>query len=275
MTELTTSPTQDETIGTGSPSVQGSFERPTTSPTEGGALTGAPTTDNLNGCDPIIPCTTRVFQGEGVVMCLSFGRNEVEVCVLKLIVQIGLEIGFCGRCPEESPSPAPTDAPSTVAPTVAATEAPSFAPTQTPTLTPSFMPSLALSEAPSAAPTNLEDICDPDPIIPCGEDSIYFCLTELQLGEFDYERTICLPQAFLPKAIDYGYCGECPPGPTPAPTTDPLEECDPIVSCDGDVNGITYVGVQFCIELDEYNIRTTICCPIRLVPAALAYGATS
>ncbi|CAB9509709.1 Nidogen-like [Seminavis robusta] len=201
------------------------------------STTVQPTVDPLDVCDPRIECQTLLFASVGNVVCLNVNGTRFSACVGPIFIDAALKIGECGECPTESPSTSPTQEATTVLPTM--------------------------------APTTLESICDP--LIYCRDDleHVSFCLTDLDLGGFHGDRTICLPIRLLDEALPYGYCGECPDLPTIFPTTDPLENCAPAIECTGIFN---LTGIEFCLENPTSGKRATVCCPTRLVQAALAHG---
>ncbi|CAB9519918.1 ECF subfamily RNA polymerase sigma-24 subunit [Seminavis robusta] len=240
---------------------------PTRTPTEETEPTdtpsGVPTIDPLSGCSPVVSCSLVFSNNDGVLVCLELGDSLVEACLPVSWIQESLLLGSCGPCPTEAPSSQPTESPPIA--TVLPTDYPmSLEPTELPT-------NPVPSTLPSQSPSDREDLCGDDPVIPCGEDAIYFCLTDLEFEDLFGDKTVCLPLDLLPTAVDkgVGYCGECPPGPTLGPTIDPLTGCDPVIPCEGFL-GSMFSGVEFCLQFP--GEQATICLPIRLVEPSLEYG---
>lgn len=245
----TSMPTDEDEAGTSSPVAAGA---PTSMPTSDEpvvmgptmAPTGIPTTDLLEGCSPVVTCSLPFTGNEGVLVCLEISSNQFEACIPRSWVQGALDYGFCGECPSDAPSSTPTEFPTNEIP----------------------------SGAPSAAPSGVVDLCEDEEVIPCGNDRINFCLTDVDYGGIVDEITICLPLSLLPQALPYGYCGECPalPRPTLGPTIDPLTGCDPAIPCEG-LDGF-YTGVDFCLQSDDGTRQASVCVPLRLVQASLDHG---
>ena len=228
----------------------GPVDEPTVSPVEGEPTkaptsesgTVTPTEDPLRDCSPVVSCDTPLSDNEGVLVCLEIIGVQIETCLLPPFVPTALDNGFCGSCPSDPPTNEPTAAPSTGLPTL----------------------------VPSEAPTGIDDLCDPNPAIPCGDDSIFFCLTDLEGTGGD--RTICLPKPLYTQVQNVGYCGECPEElPSLFPTPDPFEGCDPIDPCEGFL-GSTYEGVEFCFQDFEEGTQADVCVPNRFIQEALNHG---
>lgn len=160
---------------------------PTSTPYPTDEPTEAPT-EQLEGCDPVIPCDDN---DDFVTFCFQLSEspgNVTEICVPPSFVQSLLPFGECGTCPgSPSPTASPSDLPIVPAPTPATT-----------TVAPSPSPSERLE---NCAPIK---VCEyftvlPVPGPPPGETGIVFCL---QSG--DRQLEICADPESIQELLELG-----------------------------------------------------------------------